>query len=74
MEKQNKKGREVYEKEERKRLMDLVDRAYNNDPRIREERAREQALKDAVKLAKKEQKSKAAKELEEQKKLKEVNK
>lgn len=68
MEKQNKKGREVYEKEERKRLMDLVDRAYNNDPRIREERAREQALKDAVKLAKKEQKSKAAKELEEQKK------
>jgi hypothetical protein len=34
--------------------MDLVDRAYNNDPRIRAERAREQAAKDAAKLAKKE--------------------
>jgi hypothetical protein len=54
MEKQNKKVREVYDKEERKRIMDLVDRAYNNDPRIRAERAREQAEKDAAKLAKKE--------------------
>jgi hypothetical protein len=32
--------------------MDLVDRAYNNDPRIRAERAREQAAKDAAKLPK----------------------
>lgn len=34
MEKQNKKLREKYDKEERKRIMDLTDRAYNFDPRI----------------------------------------
>jgi len=35
MEKQNKKGREKYEKEERKRLFNLSNLAYKHDPRIK---------------------------------------
>jgi len=56
MEKQNRSGRKKYEKEERKRLIKLTDRAYKLDPRIRAEEAREAAAKEAGKKAKKEQK------------------
>lgn len=56
MEKQNKNGRKKYEKEERKRLIDLTDLAYKLDPRIRAEEAKEAAAKEAAKKAKKEQK------------------
>ena len=31
---ENKKLRENYDKDERKRIFDLTDRAYNSDPRI----------------------------------------
>lgn len=37
MEKENKKLRKEHEKAERARLIKLVDLAYQNDPRIREE-------------------------------------
>ena len=65
MEKQNAKCREKYDKEERKRLMKLVDTAYNNDPRIKAMREAEAAAKKAAKDAKKEAKIKQAIEREE---------
>jgi hypothetical protein len=53
MESQNKKERKKYEKEERKRLFELVNIAYTNDPRIKEAAAKELAAKDLIKQAKK---------------------
>ena len=53
MEKQNSKGRKVYEKDERKRLFSLVNLAYENDPRIKDQAAVEEAERLAVKKAKK---------------------
>jgi len=53
MDKQNKNGRKKYEKEERKRLIDLTDTAYKMDPRIRIEQVKEAAAKEAAKKAKK---------------------
>lgn len=49
MEKENKKLRAKYEKEERKRLFRLVENAYNSDPRIQKELAEEEAAKLAEK-------------------------
>ena len=65
MEKQNRKCREKYEKEERKRLMKLVDLAWNADPRIKAMREAEAAAKRAAKEAKKDAKIKQAIEREE---------
>ena len=65
MEQQNKRGRKKYEKEERKRIFDLANRAYACDPRIKAEIAREEAEKEAIKQAKKEAKAAIAKEREE---------
>jgi len=53
MESQNKKERKKYEKEERKRLIDLVNIAYDNDPRIKAKAERDAVAKDLVKQAKK---------------------
>ena len=45
MEKENKKIRDKYNKKERARLIKLVDMAYKNDPRIKEEIEKEEAEK-----------------------------
>ena len=45
MEKENKKIRDKYNKKERARLIRLVDMAYKNDPRIKEEIEKEEAEK-----------------------------
>jgi len=54
-----------YVKKERKRLINLADRAYNNDPRIKVELAKEAAAKEEKKQAKKEAKANYKKEMEE---------
>jgi hypothetical protein len=56
MEKQNRNERKKHDKEERKRLITLTDRAYKLDPRIRLEDGKEAAAKEAAKKAKKDQK------------------
>jgi len=53
MEQQNKRGRKTYEKDERKRLIKMSTRAYDNDPRIKAELKREDEAKAAAKQAKK---------------------
>jgi len=53
MEKQNKKCRAEYDKAERKRIFNFVNLAYDNDPRIKAERAQEEAEREAKKQAKK---------------------
>ena len=45
METQNKNSQKKYVKEERKRLIKLVETAYNNDPRIRKMREEEAEAK-----------------------------
>lgn len=67
MEQQNKKLRDKYVKQERKRIIDLTDRAYKFDPRIKAQVARQEAEKEAIKRAKKEAKEKKYREIEEQK-------
>lgn len=52
MEKENKKCREKYDKAERKRVFNLVNLAYEHDPRIRAQREKEEAERQAVKAAK----------------------
>ena len=54
MEKENKKLRKEHEKAERARLIKLVDLAYQNDPRIREEQKliEEEKRKKAESIAK----------------------
>jgi len=56
MEQQNIKGRKGYQKEERKRLMKLYSQAYERDPRVKAQLAKEKAeienAKNAKKLAK----------------------
>ena len=71
MEKQNKKCREKYEKEERKRLFDLTNLAYECDPRIREQAAKEEAERQAIKQAKKDARAKHYQEIEDRKKKEE---
>jgi len=53
MEQQNRRGRKGYEKDERKRLIKMSTRAYDNDPRIKAELKREAEEKAALKQAKK---------------------
>ena len=53
MEKENRKCRAEHEKNERKRLIRLAERAYNNDPRIRAENEKIEAEKQKIKDAKK---------------------
>lgn len=53
MESQNAKEHKKYAKEERKRLMKLYSEAYERDPRIKAEIARENAEKEAAKNQKK---------------------
>ena len=53
MEKQNQKLREKYEKAERKRLFNLTNTAYDNDPRIKAMLAKEEEERQAIKRAKK---------------------
>ena len=57
MEKQNKKLREKHEKEERKRIFTLTNRAYKLDPRIKAQAAKEEAERLAIKQAKKDAKA-----------------
>jgi len=66
MDKQNAKLRKEYEKAERKRLWQLVNRAYENDPRIKNQAALEKAEKDAIKQAKKDAIANRYKERDEQ--------
>lgn len=54
MQTQNKQGRKKYIKAERKRLLKMSTRAYENDPRIKKEILREEEEKAALKQAKKE--------------------
>jgi len=49
MQTQNKRGRKKYEKAERKRLLKMSTRAYDNDPRIQREVKREEDAKAAAK-------------------------
>ena len=65
MESQNKKLSEKYVKKERKRLIRLADLAYDNDPRIKAQLAKEAAAKEAAKQAKKEAKASYYREMEE---------
>lgn len=74
MEKQNKKCREKYEKEERKRLFDLTNLAYECDPRIKAQVAKEEAERLAIKQAKKDAKAKHYQEIEERKRKEEEEK
>jgi|TARA_B110000285_G_scaffold207925_1_gene247687 hypothetical protein len=53
MEKENKKNQKEYLKEERKRIFKLVEQAMNLDPRIKQEKADEEAEILKVKEAKK---------------------
>ena len=53
MESQNKRESDKLKKVERKRLIKLVDRAYNNDPRVCARKVEEQAQKDLIKKGKK---------------------
>jgi len=53
MEQQNKRGRKGYEKDERKILIKMSTRAWDFDPRIKIELAREKLEKAAIKQAKK---------------------
>jgi hypothetical protein len=53
MEKENKKLRAKYEKDERKRLFRFVENAYNSDPRIQKEIREEEEARNAIKNAKK---------------------
>ena len=53
MQTQNKRGRKKYEKAERKRLIKMSTRAYDNDPRIQKEAKRAEEEKAAAKQAKK---------------------
>ena len=53
MQNENKRGRKKYEKAERKRLLKMSTRAYDNDPRIQAELVREEQAKAAAKQAKK---------------------
>ena len=64
MEKQNKKLREKHEKEERKRIFTLTNRAYKLDPRIKAQAAKEEAERLAIKQAKKDAKAAQYKEIE----------
>jgi DnaJ family protein C protein 2 len=54
MQNENKRGRKKYEKAERKRIILMGTRAYDNDPRIRAEKLRETEAKAAAKQARKE--------------------
>lgn len=74
MEQQNKKCRAKHDKEERKRIMDLVKLSKNCDPRVKEENAKIQAEKDAAKAAIKAEKERKFKELEDIKRQKEEKK
>jgi len=49
MQNENRRGRKKYEKAERKRLILLATRAYENDPRIKAEKEKEAAAKAAAK-------------------------
>ena len=69
MDQQNKRARSEYEREERKRVYELVTRSYKHDPRIREEQEKEKARKLAAKKQKKANKVNYYKELEEKRKL-----
>jgi len=53
MQGENKRGRKKYEKAERKRIILLSTRAYENDPRVAAEKARETEAKAAAKGARK---------------------
>jgi len=53
MQNENKRGRKKYEKAERKRIILLSTRAYENDPRVAAEKARETEAKAAAKGARK---------------------
>jgi len=74
MEKQNKKQTEKYDKEERKRLIDLTNLAYSNDPRIKAVQKAEADAKEAIKKAKKDAKAQQYKLIEEAKKVEEEKK
>lgn len=56
MENQNKKCRAKYEKDERKRIFNMTETAYSNDPRIKRQKEAEEAERQAIKAAKKERK------------------
>ena len=61
--------RKKHEKEERKRLINLSNRSYNADPRIKAALILEEQEKEAIKKAKKDVKAKAAREKEEKERL-----
>jgi DnaJ family protein C protein 2 len=67
MEKQNQKCRAQYDKAERKRIFNMVNLAYENDPRIKAEREKEDAEREAKKQAKKDAIQAKYKEIEERK-------
>ena len=71
MEKQNKKLREKHEKEERKRIFTLTNRAYKLDPRIKAQAAKEEAERLAIKQAKKDAKAAQYKEIEDKRRQEE---
>ena len=64
MEKENRNQRKKHNKEERKRIIDLVDLSYRLDPRIRAEEAKEAEAKEAAKKAKKALKANKHREVE----------
>jgi len=68
MEKQNQNCRKKYDKAERKRLYDMVNLAYENDPRILAERARDNLEREAKKQAKKDAKAAKYKDADDSKK------
>jgi DnaJ family protein C protein 2 len=55
MQNENKRGRKKYEKAERKRIILMGTRAYENDPRIRAEKDKETQAKEAAKQARKQE-------------------
>ena len=69
MEQQNKRERKKHDKEERKRLINLSNRSYNADPRIKAALLLEEAEKEASKRAKKDIKAKVAREKDEKERL-----
>jgi hypothetical protein len=74
MEQQNRRGRKGYEKDERKRLIKMSTRAYDNDPRIKAELKREAEEKAAAKQAKKDAQASKYREKERLLKVEDDNK
>ena len=60
MEKENKKLRREHELKERRRIMNLTDLAYKNDPRIQEELKQIEAEKERLKEEKRAYRAKIA--------------